>query len=169
MSEPSSTEKTWAYALIAFGALALAANLGWLGAFGAGGPIFLALLSAGFLALFATNRKRWWAVIPGGVLATLALVDWAELAAPRMETGWLFFLGVAATFGFLYLRPDGGTRKRWAVWPAAIAVGIALLDLLETSSGGLVAPLALIGLGAFLFTRDSKKDRDTTSQEGDPR
>src|SRR5690554_6840515 len=167
MSEPSSTEKTWAYALIAFGALALAANLGWLGAFGAGGPIFLALLSAGFLALFATNRKRWWAVIPGGVLATLALVDWAELAAPRMETGWLFFLGVAATFGFLYLRPDGGARQRWAVWPAVAGVALAVLDFVSTSVGSLLAPIALIGLGAYLFTRGSKRTQPAPPEGSD--
>lgn len=167
MKEQSNSEKTWGYALIGFGALMLAANMGWLGAFGAGGPIFLALLSAVFLAVFVNDRKRWWAVIPGGILATLALVDWVELTVPRLETGWLFFLGVAATFGFLYLRPDGGARKRWAVWPAGVAVGIALLDLLETASGSVIAPLALIGLGVFLFTRDSRKDRSITQQEGE--
>lgn len=132
-----------------------------------GGPLFLALLGAGFLAVFLTNKERWWAVIPGGVLLTLALVDWVEVGAPGYDSGWLLFLGIAATFGFLYLRPDGGVKQRWAVWPAVAGLAMGLLGLLDTSMGGLLAPLALIGLGVYLFTRDSKPKvtRDATATD----
>lgn len=211
MSNENGKNRLWAYALIALGALLLAANLGWVGSVtnwmwgvlfiaggalflqhfarnrqdwwalipgfalaatgltmllgNAGGPIFLLLMGLGFLTVFLTNKQQWWAVIPGGILTTLALVDWLQFANPRLETGWVFFLGVAATFGFLYLRPDGGTRHSWAVWPAVAGLGIALLNFVSTSAGGIVAPLALIGLGAYLFMRGKKPGARQTPQE----
>lgn len=131
----------------------------------AGGPIFMALLAAGFLAVFLSNKQRWWAVIPGGILATLAVVDWLELVNPRLDTGWVFFLGVAATFGFLYFRPDGGARLNWAVWPAVAGLGVALLSFVSTSAGGIVAPLVLIGLGVYLFTRGTEPQGDIPAQK----
>ena len=212
VNQETGTNKIWAYALIAFGALLLAANMGWFGAVSnwlwallflaggaafvyhyminrerwwalipgfamvatgltmllgnAGGPIFLALIGAGFLVVFFTNKSRWWALIPGGVLATLAVVNWVEIANPRYDAGWLFFLGIAATFGYLYMRPDGGERQPWAVWPAVVGLGMALLGFVNTPVGGLVAPLALIGLGVYLFTKRPKSGESQPPQEG---
>lgn len=212
MNQENGTSKIWAYALIALGALLLAANMGWFGAVSnwlwallfmaggaafvyhylnnrerwwalipgfalvatgltmllgnAGGPIFLALIGAAFLAVFFTNKDRWWALIPGGVLATLAVVNWVELANPRYDAGWLFFLGIAATFGYLYRRPDGGERQPWAVWPAVVGLGMALLGFVNTPLGGLVAPLALIGLGVYLITRRGKPEEPQPPQAG---
>lgn len=138
------------FALLATGLTMLMGNLG--------GPLFLALIGAAFLAVFFTDKSRWWALIPGGVLATLAVVNWVEIANPRYDAGWLFFLGLAATFGYLYMRPDGGERQLWAVWPALVGLAMALLGFVNTSVGGLVAPLALIGLGVYLFTRRPKTE-----------
>jgi hypothetical protein len=212
VNQENGTSKIWAYALIALGALLLAANMGWFGAVSnwlwallfmaggaafvyhylnnrerwwalipgfalvatgltmllgnAGGPIFLALIGAAFLAAFLTNKDRWWALIPGGVLATLAVVNWVELANPRYDAGWLFFLGIAATFGYLYRRPDGGERQPWAVWPAVVGLGMALLGFVNTPLGGLVAPLALIGLGVYLITRRGKPEVPQPPQAG---
>lgn len=212
MNNETGTNKIWAYALIAFGALLLAANMGWFGAVSnwvwallflaggaafvyhymnnrerwwalipgfamvatgltmlmgnAGGPIFLGLIGLAFIAVFTTNKERWWAVIPGGVLTTLAVVDWLEIANPRFDAGWVFFLGIALTFGFLYLRPDGGQVQRWAVWPAVVGLGMALLNFMSTSVGSLIAPLALIGLGVYLYTRRSKPAEEQPPQEG---
>ena len=167
MNQENGTSKIWAYALIALGALLLAANMGW---FGAVSNWLWALLfmagGAAFVYHYLNNRERWWALIPGGVLATLAVVNWVELANPRYDAGWLFFLGIAATFGYLYRRPDGGERQPWAVWPAVVGLGMALLGFVNTPLGGLVAPLALIGLGVYLFTRRGKPEEPQPPQAG---
>ena len=40
-----------------------------------GGPASLAILSFGFVAVYLGDRQaRWWAIIPGGAILTLALV-----------------------------------------------------------------------------------------------
>lgn len=168
MSDDRGNNRLWAYALIILGALLLAANLGWVRAIG---DWLWALLFIGggalFLQHYFKNRHAWWSVIPGGILITLGVVDWLELLRPGLDTGWVFFLGVAATFGFLYLRPDGGARLNWALWPAVAALAVALLSFVTTAAGGIVAPLALIGLGIYLFTRGAKPRGDEPGRKGE--
>lgn len=79
----------------------------------------LAFLSLAFLLAFLSGRRRAWAILPAGLLGTVALVIGAEELLPRWEGGPLLFLGFAATFSALYLvpRPQGGGR-RWALYPA---------------------------------------------------
>lgn len=51
------------------------------------------------------------ALIPAGVLFTLAGVAGADVLVPGVDSGSLFFLGLAATFGYVYRLPNG---QRWA-------------------------------------------------------
>lgn len=119
----------------------------------AAGPVFLGLIGLAFLSVYLTGRERWWAVIPAGVLLTLAVVALIEEAAPRVDAGWIFFLGLAATFGFLYYEPEGREKRRWALYPAVAALALALLTFLDTGAGGVVVPLALIAVGGYLIWR----------------
>ncbi len=118
------------------------------------GGAFLASIGIGFVALFVRDERRWWAVIPAGVLLTLGLVavydDW--LFPGTDLGGTLFFLGLAATFAFLYLHPR--IQQAWAIWPA-LALGV-LAILTVSFRGGWVLPVALIALGAWLLTRQSR-------------
>lgn len=123
----------------------------------AGGPVFLGLLGAGFAAVYLSGRQRWWAVIPAGALLTLALVAWLEEVGPRIDAGWVFMLGLAATFGYLYLLPEGQGKQRWAVYPALAMAAIAVLACFDTSLGGIVGPLLLIGAGAYLIWRRTER------------
>jgi hypothetical protein len=118
-----------------------------------GGAFFLATFGAGFVAVYATGRQRWWAIIPAGVLLTLATLAWLNVRAPSWDTGWLFFVGIAVTFGLLVVLPEQQGRHRWAVYPAAGALVLTALTVLSGAISGVVLPLVLVAVGAFLLWR----------------
>ena len=130
------------FALLGLGAAAIAGPLS--------GTAFLGLTGAGFLVAYRDDRERWWAVIPGGVLLTLALVAGLDNFASPMGGGPVFFLGLAAVFWYLYRHPS--QEKRWAVYPAVALTVLALLSL--SFSGGWVLPLALIVAGLYFLNRE---------------
>jgi hypothetical protein len=118
-----------------------------------GGGIFLGSIAIAFVGVYLNTRENWWAIIPGGVLATLATV-----AVIGPELGWLsgglFFLGIAATFLAVYLLPTPMGRMTWAIIPSGITAGLGFLVLF--GSGPLAAgfwPLLLIGTGMYLLIR----------------
>ncbi len=115
------------------------------------GGIFLGLLALSFLLVYAFHRENWWAIIPGGVLLTLAGI--AALPDGGAWTGGLFFLGMAVTFGLVYILPKPEGKLKWALYPAGILLALAVMvtlgakDLIQ-----LLWPLALlIAGGAIIF------------------
>ena len=64
------------------------------------GAIFLGGIGLSFVLVYLMQKRNWWAVIPAGVLTTLALVtlvsEWGFF-----DAGAVFFLGLAATFALL--------------------------------------------------------------------
>ncbi len=153
-------ERWWAlipgFALLAVGVAALSGN--------AAGGLFLALLGAGFAAVFFSNRTHWWAVIPAGGLLTLALIAWLGAMRPGWDIGWLFFSGIAATFGVLFFLPKGQGQQRWAIYPALGCLALVLLTFLSSNLGSIMISLALIIVGAFLFWRQGKNRSDEGSR-----
>jgi hypothetical protein len=119
-----------------------------------GGSLFLGMIGLSFLVIFAVRRDFWWAIIPGGVLATLAMVAAASSFMAGMTVGAFFFLGLGATFLLVYLIPTGHGRMTWAIWPASIlgAMGV-LMTLGMPNAGQYIAPIALIGFGGLLVFR----------------
>jgi len=112
-----------------------------------GGTIFLGSIALAFILIFVVRRDFWWAVIPAGVLTTLALMT-AIPAENGLLTGGLFFLGVGATFGVLGLLPVG-KKDKWPWIPAAICIVLGTLILI--GSGALVnSVFGWVWAGAFL-------------------
>jgi hypothetical protein len=119
-----------------------------------GGAIFLGALSLAFWLVYLRRREHWWAVIPGGVLATLAVVAGLEQVIPWAETGGIFFMGLALTFGLVYLLPTPQGQMTWALIPAAVLFVVGLIVVLATSSVvQYLWPLALILVGGYLVLR----------------
>ena len=119
-----------------------------------GGSLVLGGVSLGFLAIYLQDRAHWWAIIPGGVLMTLAVVSALEGALPGEGTGGVFFLGLGITFALVALLPNPGGAMKWAWIPAGILAVMGLLLL--ASSERLVAyigPAALILVGGYLVVR----------------
>lgn len=113
--------------------------------------LFLAVLGLVFAYVWRSDPDRWWAVIPAGLLGTLAVTSALPRAASSVS-GTLFLLGAAATFYAL-------TRLRvkpqpWAVYPAAALAVLAVIALLDGRGGGWIAPLALIALGLYWLFRE---------------
>jgi peptidoglycan/LPS O-acetylase OafA/YrhL len=91
-------------------------------------------------------------VIPGGVLLTLAGVF--LLPEDDRFVGVLFFLGLALTFGLVYLLPKPAGRLTWALYPAGVLVLVAILILLgATNLTNFILPLALLILGGRVLYR----------------
>ncbi len=120
-----------------------------------GGPLFLALLGLAFALVYAGDRSRWWAVIPAGALATLALVAWIDVRAPGYDTGWVFLVGMAATFAALAFQPEP-MRKRWALYPALGLAALAAITLVSSDTAPIVISIGLIGVGGYLLWRRSE-------------
>ena len=116
-----------------------------------GGALFLGGIALAFWVAYVTDRKdRWWALIPAGVLTTLAGVTITSMRFGGFESGGFFFLGLAITF--LLVAVLAGMR--WAYWPA-LALGImgllGIASLLEFAN--YVWAAVLIGAGGFLLFR----------------
>jgi len=134
--------------LIALGDLAPAFAETW------GGALFLGMIGLGFWVVYLVCRACWWAIIPGGALFTLALIAGLSKSLAGEDLGWIFFLGLSATFGLVYLLPTNEGRMRWAIYPAAGLLVMALLMI--TAMGALVNlvwPMVLILAGMYLMYR----------------
>jgi hypothetical protein len=117
-----------------------------------GGSLFLGGIGLAFWLVYLTDRRNWWAVIPGGVLFTLAVVS--GLDTVMADTGGIFFLGLGLTFALVAILPTPDGRMRWALIPAGI---LSLMGILIIAAAGdminIVLPLFLILLGVFLLFR----------------
>lgn len=116
-----------------------------------GGFIFLGGIGLSFWVTYLTApRERWWALIPAGVLTTLAGMTIAAERFGEFETAGFFFLGLSATFLLVALLAG----MRWAYWPA-LALGImgvlGLASLFEVAN--YIWAIALIAAGGFLLFR----------------
>jgi len=121
----------------------------WLGA------IVLVGIGISFWVIYAINRENWWAVIPGGVLVTLAVVAGIDPYVGDDTGGGIFLLGLGLTFVVLGLLPSPQGRMQWAFIPAVILLIIGffilspLLPLLNY-----IWPIALIILGGYFILRN---------------
>ena len=119
-----------------------------------GGALFLGSISLAFWLVYGFNREAWWAIIPGGVLATLAVVSLSGLSGFGIDTGGLFFLGLGLTFALVAVLPNPVGSMKWAWIPAAVLLIMGILISAATSSLiNYVWPVALILGGGFLLYR----------------
>lgn len=119
-----------------------------------GGPLFLGGIGLSFWLVFLVTPRNWWAIIPGGVLVTLAVVAGISPVAPGPASGGVFFLGLGLTFALVYLLTLPRERMTWALIPAAI---LLLLGALTTASAvrafAYVWPTLIILAGVYLIYR----------------
>lgn len=123
-----------------------------------GGIFFMAGLSLAFWAVYLVTPQNWWAIIPGGVLLTLAAVIAVE-EITFLEGGGIFFIGLALTFGLLGILPVEGRRMNWPWIPAGILLlfGIMVsLSVAKLANYAWAAGLILAGL--FFLVRAFRKE-----------
>jgi hypothetical protein len=114
-----------------------------------GGAIFLGGIGLSFFAVYFTERtERWWALIPGGVLLTLAGVTVAAQQFGEFQTAGFFFFGLAITFLLVALLAG----MRWAYWPASVLGIMGFLGIASLLNfANYLWAIGLIGVGAFLL------------------
>lgn len=117
-----------------------------------GGTFVLGGIAVAFLAVYLTNREYWWALIPFGVMTTLAFVAAVENFFSSAGTGGVFLLGLGLTFAVVALLPTSEGRMKWAWIPAGIllVMGLALIAAAENLFL-IVGPAALILVGLYLI------------------
>ena len=112
--------------------------------------IFLGSIGASFWVVYFSDRARWWAIIPGGVLVSLAVMLLFTNAGDWVAA--VFLGGMAITFGLVALLNAPNERPRtWAWWPAGVLAVVAVI--IATSAGplpGIIWPILLIGAGLVM-------------------
>jgi hypothetical protein len=118
------------------------------------GALFLGGIALAFWMVYLVNPEHWWAIIPGGVLMTLALVAGLSSVLEGVEMGGVFFFGLGLTFALLALLPTPEGRPRWAIVPAiALVVTGALITAAVAELINYVWPVVLILGGLYLLYR----------------
>ncbi len=118
------------------------------------GAVILGGIGLSFLLVYLVERSNWWAIIPGGILATLAVVAGLSTGSTALLGGGIFFLGMGITFALVAVLPNKVGPTRWAWIPAAILAIIGILLLV--SAGELINyvwPAILIVGGVLLIIR----------------
>ncbi len=139
----------WGIALILFGGLLLAYQAGALRPLQMSFPVFLFGIPAlMFLLTFVIDRRQWWALIPGCVLAGLTLLVFnGENHLIRDEyAASIFLFSIGLPFLGIFL---ADRRQWWALIPGGVMTVIAFMPLLGNMelSGEIVGGLFFLGLG----------------------
>ena len=139
-----------AFTLLGLGAIILLGNLHIPWAETISGAILFLAIGLSFWLIYVNNTSNWWAIIPGGVLWSLAAVTLLP------EETWLsrgvFFLGLGLTFLLVYLLPKTEGRMKWALYPA---VALFLVGLLSSTGASnwikFIWPVTLLIGGVVLL------------------
>lgn len=118
-----------------------------------GGGIMLGSISLAFILIYLFNREAWWTIIPGGVLATLAIAVAVEPWLTEFQFVSLFFLGLGGTFAILGLLPTPEGKMRWAFIPAVVLAVIGVIFMFVGGAVQYLWPVALIVGGLLILVR----------------
>ncbi|MCL4861069.1 MAG: hypothetical protein KJZ93_16755 [Caldilineaceae bacterium] len=124
------------------------------------GSVFLFSIGVGFMLVYLAQRQNWWAVIPAGVMTTLAVVAGIDNLGLRwVDSGAIFFVGLGVTFLVLgFLPTSSGKELRWAFIPGVVLISMGILiGTPFISVLGYLWPLALIVGGALLIWRQLRE------------
>ncbi len=118
------------------------------------GSILLAGIGLSFALVYWIARANWWAIIPAGVLFTLAVVAGVEEFFPALGAGGLFFLGLGFTFALVALLPNPQGEMQWAWIPAGILMLVGVIFLVARENLLIYLwPAALILAGGYFIVR----------------
>jgi hypothetical protein len=138
-------------------ALGFAAILGFISpslAGTVGGSIVLGGIGLSFVLVYLVNRENWWAIIPAGVLATLAVVSAVDIGNYDVDTGGIFFIGVGLTFLLVAVLPTPAGQMRWAFIPALIMFVMGtLISSQRQDILFYIWPILIILVGGYLVYR----------------
>ena len=114
-----------------------------------------------FVAVYFYNTKNWWAIIPGGCILVVFIVDFLDEIFYLQEgiSAFLVFVGIGLIFLYLYLIHDEKNRLGWAIYPSIILILVGLFQLYfstRETSVQIVVAILLIFIGILLIARPFK-------------
>jgi hypothetical protein len=121
------------------------------------GTLIMLAIATSFFTVYVYNRRNWWALIPAGVMTSVAVMilvtgaDREPVVQVRLVLGVLF-AGLAATFAAVWLL-HGREETDWAKYPAVGLGAMALLAIVLGPQIELVWPLVLVLIGVWLLIR----------------
>ena len=119
------------------------------------GAVFLGGIGLAFWFIYLLNMDNWWAMIPGGVMMTLAVVAGIDPYVKGDLSGGIFMLGTGLTFVFVGLIPTPHGRMSWAFIPALVLLLIGIFLVIPTLSIlKYVWPVLLIIVGGYFMVRN---------------
>lgn len=102
-----------------------------------------------FVGMAVLPAARWWPLVPGGVLLSLAATI---LAGSDGRAGGVFLGGLGLTFLAVFLAPPGSRQRLWALLTAAVLLLLALPAAGVTGNVvGIAVAIALIACGVLLL------------------
>lgn len=118
------------------------------------GSIVLGGIGLSFWIVYLVERNNWWAIIPGGVLVTLAIVAGMEGNNDGMTSGGIFFAGLGLTFSLVALLPNKVGRMTWAWIPGGILLVLAVIIFANIEGlFNYILPIVVIALGLIFILR----------------
>jgi hypothetical protein len=117
------------------------------------GPIFLFAVALPFFILYLQSAENWWAIIPAGsiaivaVIAALAIAGWIRNENEGGYANALLMSGLAATFAVVWLRH----ARPWARIVTILLALVAVASVFFASYAEIFWPVAIILVGAYLF------------------
>lgn len=125
------------------------------------GATATAFIALGFILTYRGIPGRWWAILPGGIMASVTLMLLFDLVFPAWGGPAIMFLGFAGTFTYLYLLPRDWGGKLWALYPAVACIALTVVaNDPRSGSPDLLLPLVLIGSGALILWWWRRKERE---------
>lgn len=117
----------------------------------------LAVLALSFYVVYLAASENWWALVPGGVFATLAGYTLIEQYFPQqgLDLGSSLFIGLGFTFLLVFLLPSRLSRNPWAIFPSLAFFLMGVLILISTPEIiNYLWPVVLILMGVVLLVRN---------------
>ena len=120
-----------------------------------GGTLVVGAIAVSFLLIYAFHHEFWWALIPGGVMASVTLVTLIDAFNLPIDGGIVVLLGIGLTFVLLsFVRSEEGERMWWALIPGGIMLLIGLFVAAEqVALAGYVLPAVLLIVGIYFVLR----------------
>jgi hypothetical protein len=117
-----------------------------------GGVIALGGIGLAFLIIFLINFENWWALIPAGVLLSLAVAIGLSAFLEESLMPGVFLIGLGLTFGGIGFMSTPQGRMRWAFIPAVILLVIGIILLVAMADLMLyLLPLGFIAVGVYII------------------
>jgi len=117
------------------------------------GPVFLLAIGVPFFVVYFRSADNWWAIIPSGVMTTLAVIaalaiaGWIRDAQSGGMSNALLMGGLAVTFAIVWMRH----AKPWAKVVTIVLAALAVVSVFFASYGEIIWPVAIILVGGYLL------------------